>query len=138
MYHLNDKYATLDALTPQSVAAAGSTTGNFMDMQTRHAYSFAVQLGAVAAGKAVKVELMSSDQSNGTGAEALAEATFTAPAEGAVFHVVVLYGFVRPSHGRYLAVKVSNEGDAAVLCSALLMADNTWYPEDCGATLVVV
>lgn len=138
MYHLTEKYAVLGALAPQSIAAAGVATGNFADMQSRKCFCFTVLTGAVAAGKAVKVELLASAAAAGTDAVPVGEAVFTAPAGGVESHVVNVVGQVSPLRGRYLAVRVTNSGAAALLASATLVADSACYPEETGGTTLVV
>lgn len=137
-YHFHEKYAMLCAMPPQEIAASGSATGVYGDMRSRDRFSFSVLLGAVAAGKSVKVELMSGDASDGTGAAVVGEITYTAPDSGVTSHVVTVCGRVTPDRGRYLAVKVTNEGAAAILAGALLVADCPEYPEDTGGTTLVV
>lgn len=138
MEHLNEKYAILEGLIPQSIAAAGSAVGGAVDLQGRHKFCVAVQLGAVAAGKSVTVALVTADAADSADAKELDSVTFTAPAEGVTSHRVELSGLVRPQMGRYLKVKVTNGGAAAVLASAVMMVDCAHYPEDTGATVKVV
>ncbi len=138
MNYITEKYAVVNALVPQSIDAAGTATGAFADMATRNQFCFAIQLGAVAAGKSVKVELLSSAKADGTGPVVKGEVTYTAPTGGATSHIVHVVGRVSEELGRYLAVKVTNSGAAAVLAAATLVGDNAYYPEDTGATTLVV
>ena len=138
MEHVNEKYAILEGLVPQSIAAAGNAVGAAVDLQGRHKFCVAVQLGAVAAGKSVTVALTTADAADSTDAKELDSVTYTAPAEGVTSHRVELYGLVRPQMGRYLKVKVLNSGAAAVLASAVVIVDCTHYPEDTGVTVKMV
>lgn len=137
-YYFHEKYATFCAMPPQAIAASASATSGYGDMCSRDRFSYAVLLGPVAAGKSVKVELMSSESGDGTGADAVGEIVYTAPADGVAGHLVTVCGKVIPGRGRYLAVKVTNEGSAAVQAGVLLVADCPEYPEDTGGTTLVV
>ena len=53
-------------------------------------------------------------------------------------HRVELSGLVRPQMGRYLKVRVTNNGAAAVLASAVVVVDCGHYPEDTGATVKAI
>ena len=138
MEHVNEKYAILEGLVPQSIAAAGSAVGGAVDLQGRHKFCAAVQLGAVAAEKSVTVTLTTADDGESASPEELDSVTYTAPAGGVTSHRVELSGLVRPQMGRYLKVKVANGGAAAVLASAVVILDCGHYPEDTGATVKVV
>ena len=136
---IHEQYAILTALAPQSIAAAGNATGGAVDLQGRHSFCVTVQLGAVAAGKSVTVELATSD-ATGDSAEgkALDSVTYTAPEGGVTGHVVEISGLVRPTMGRYLQTKVTNSGTAAVVAGAAVILDCGHYPEDTGATVRIV
>lgn len=138
MNHLCEKYAMYPVLAPQSVNAAESATSEYADMQLRDRFAFAVELGTVAADKSVKVELLSTDDSSGAGARTEGDITYTAPTGGAAKHLVLVCGRVAPDRGRYLAVKATNNGSAAVVLGAVLMCDSMHWPEDAGATTLVV
>ncbi|WP_251447080.1 hypothetical protein [Vermiculatibacterium agrestimuris] len=135
---IHEQYAILTALVPQSIAAAGSAQGGAIDLQGRHSFCVAVQLGAVAADKSVTVELSTGNAADGTDGKTLDSVTYTAPTGGVTDHVVELSGLVRPTMGRYLKVKVTNNGAAAVLSGAAVILDCGHYPEDTGATVKVV
>ncbi|HWS43301.1 MAG TPA: hypothetical protein VN421_09490 [Pseudoflavonifractor sp.] len=138
MHLINERYAILEAMEPQSIAAAGAATGKFFDTQTRKTFSFSALLGAVTAGKSAKVELLASDAAEGTDAAPVGEVTYTAPAGGVDGHVVTVSGHVTALRGRYLALRVTNNGTAALLASAVLLADSVTNPEDTGGTTLVV
>lgn len=134
MYHLNEKYTMLGMMAPQEVGAGVSAEGTFVDLQSRHAISVGLHMGAVAAGKSVKLELVTAPKSDGSDAQVLDTVTYTAPEGGYNGCVQVFSRFVTPDMGRYLGAKVTNEGDAAVLVSVLLLADHVWYPEKADQT----
>ena len=138
MNQIYEKYAVLAALAPQSLADAASKDGVFVDMQSRDRFAFSVLLGAVAAGKSAKVELLSSASVDGSGAVVEGNVTYTAPDGGVESHVVIVSGKVIPQRGRYLGVRVTNQGSAALLASAMLVADSAWYPEETSGTTLVV
>lgn len=138
MHYINERYAILDAVVPQSIEAAGAATGKFFDTQMRKTFTFSVLLGAVAAGKTAKVELLASASADGASAQAVGEVTYTAPTGGVTGHVVTVSGHVTALRGRYLALRVTNGGTAALLASAVLVADAASNPEDTGGTTLVV
>lgn len=138
MHYINERYAILEAMEPQSIAASGTATGKFIDTQTRKTFTFSALLGAVAAGKSVKVELLASASADGTAAAPVGEVTYTAPAGGVPGHVVNVSGHVNALRDRYLALRVTNSGTAALLASAVLVADSASNPEDTGGTTLVV
>lgn len=129
MYQINEKFIAMNLFPPQSVASKGNVTGGYVDLQGRKSLLILAHLGAVAAGKSVKVEVLTADDANGTGAAVAKEVAYTAPTGGVASHVEEIPLTVRHDFGRYLTVKVTNEGTAAVLASALLIADNSHYPE---------
>lgn len=135
---IHEMYAILTALAPQSIAAAGNAQGSPIDLQGRHSFCVAAQLGEVAAGKSVTVELSTGNAADGSDAKVLDSVTYTAPEDGATGHVVEISGLVRPSMARYLLAKVTNSGDAAVTASAAIVLDCAHYPEDTGATVKIV
>lgn len=135
---IHEKYAFLTALPPQSIAAGGSVKGGVIDLQGRHSFCAVVQLGAVAAGENVTVELSTGSAADGSDAKALDSVTYTASEDGAANHVVEMAGLVRPSMSRYLLAKVTNGGAAAVTVSAAIVLDCSHYPEDTGATVKVI
>lgn len=138
MHLLNEKYAFFQGVLPQSIASAGNADGGVIDLQGRHSYCVVAQLGAVAAGKSVTVTLSTGNASDGTDAVPLDSVTYTAPEGGANGHTVEMVGLVRPTMGRYLKVKITNGGAAAVVASATVVTDCAHYPEDTGATVKVV
>lgn len=130
MYQINEKYTILGLIPPQSVASKANVSGTYVDLQGRKSLLAVVHMGAVAAGKSVKVEVLTADDGTGAGAKSTCERTFTAPTGGVSGHVEEIPITVRHDFGRYLTVKVTNEGTAAALASAELIADSNSYPEE--------
>lgn len=130
MYQINEKYIPRSLFPPQSIASKGNATGSYVDLQGRKCLLVLAHLGAVAAGKSVKVEVLTATDTAGTGAAVCREVTYTAPTGGVSSHVEEIPLTVRHDFGRYLTVKVTNDGAAAVLASATLIADNSCYPEE--------
>lgn len=129
MYQINEKYIPMSLFQPQSIASKGNVTGAYVDLQGRKSLLILTHLGAVAAGKSVKVEVLTAADAEGTNAVACKEVSYTAPTGGVSSHVEEIPLTVRHDFGRYLTVKVTNDGSAAVLASAVLIADNFCYPE---------
>ena len=53
---------------PASLAGSGDVTSSWADMNNRMEYTFLVAVGAMAASKGVKLELLGSNDSGGSGA----------------------------------------------------------------------
>ena len=126
------------ASAPAALAKSGSVTGAYADMCGRHTFTFLVLLGAVAAGKAVKIELLGANDAGGSGAETVAETTYTAPAAGVTGHMAVVRGRVTPAW-RYMAVKVSNlDTETDTTAAAALVSGALHVPQADGATVLEV
>lgn len=130
MCQINEKYITLGLIPPQSIASKGNATGSYVSLQGRKRLLAVVHLGAVAAGKSVTMTVQTAEDDAGTGATDVHEVTYAAPTGGVTSHVEEIPIIVRHAFGQYLTVKVTNEGTAAVLASAELIADNISYPEE--------
>lgn len=129
MCQINEKYISMSLFPPQSIASKGNVTGSYVDLQGRKNLLVLVHLGAVAAGKSVKVEVLTAEDAEGTNSATCEAVTYTAPTGGVSSHVTEIPLTVRHDFGRYLTVKVTNDGAAAVLASATLIADSSHYPE---------
>lgn len=129
MYQINEKYIPTSLFPPQSIASKGNVTGAYVDLQGRKSLLVLAHLGAVAAGKSVKVEVLTAGDETGAGATVAKEVVYTAPSGGVASHVEEIPLTVRHDFGRYLTVKVTNDSAAAVLASATLIADSSHYPE---------
>lgn len=130
MHNINEEYIVRSLIPPQSIASKGNATGAYVDMQGRKRLLAVVHLAAVAAEKSVKVEVLTSSDDTGTDAAVAKEVTYTAPIGGVTSHVEEIPLTVRHDYGRYVTVKITNEGSAAVLASAELVADSSHYPEE--------
>lgn len=129
MCQINEKYIPMSLFPPKSIASKGNVTGTYVDLQGRKSLLILAHLGAVAAGKSVKVEVLTATKADGTDATVCETVTYTAPTGGVTSHMEEIPLAVRHDFGRYLTVKVTNDGAAAVLASATLVADNCHYPE---------
>lgn len=130
MCQINEKYSSMSLFPPQSIASKGNVTGTYVDLQGRKSLLILAHLGAVAAGKSVKVEVLTATKADGTDATVCGTVTYTAHTGGVASHVEEIPLTVRHDFGRYLTVKVTNDGAAAVLASATLVADSSHYPEE--------
>ncbi len=130
MHHISEEYITKSLIPPQSIDAAGNVTGASVDIQGRKRLLAIVHLAAVAAGASVKVEVKTSAAADGAESKVCNAVTYTAPEGGVASHVEEIPLTVRYDMGRYLSVTVTNNGDAAVLASAELVADNGFFPEE--------
>jgi phage baseplate assembly protein gpV len=136
---IHEKIISVPVLVPQEIAISGYKVSAYSDMAGRSHFCFDVQLGAVAAGKTVKVELYSSALEAGTDAVKAGEVTFTAPVGGVTSHVIRVSGRVTALRGQYLGVQVTNgNATAALMASVLLLAEGAYSPEDTGGTTLVV
>lgn len=129
MCNINEQLTVRSLIVPQSIAANGNVSGTYVDLQGRKRLLTVVHLGAVAADKTVKIEVLTAEDSAGTGAKPVHEQVYTAPSGGVDGAIVEAAMLVTPFLGRYLTVKVTNNGTAAVLASAELVADHNAHPE---------
>lgn len=121
---------------PAEIAQSGSVTSAYADMCNRRDFTFLVAVGAVAAEQGIKVELLGANNAEGSGAETVAETTYTAGSDGDTGHLIAVRGRVTPNW-RYMAVKVSNLNTGAVTTAAvLLVSDGTFVPDNRGMTVL--
>ena len=121
---------------PASLDQSGSVTSAYADMCNRRDFTFLVAVGAVAAEQGIKVELLGANNAEGSGAETVAETTYTAGSDGDTGHLIAVRGRVTPDW-RYMAVKVSNlNTGAATTAAVLLVSDGTFVPDDRGMTVL--
>lgn len=121
---------------PASLDQSGSVTSAYADMCNRRDFTFLVAVGAVAAEQGIKVELLGANNAEGSGAETVAETTYTAGSDGDTSHLIAVRGRVTPDW-RYMAVKVSNlNTGAATTAAVLLVSDGTFVPDDRGMTVL--
>ena len=121
---------------PAEIAQSGSVTSAYADMCNRRDFTFLVAVGAVAAEQGIKVELLGANNAEGSGAETVAETTYTAGSDGDTGHLIAVRGRVTPDW-RYMAVKVSNlNTGAATTAAVLLVSDGTFVPDDRGMTVL--
>lgn len=121
---------------PASLDQSGSVTSAYADMCNRRDFTFLVAVGAVAAEQGIKVELLGANNAEGSGAETVAETTYTAGSDGDTGHLIAVRGRVTPDW-RYMAVKVSNlNTGAATTAAVLLVSDGTFVPDNRGMTVL--
>ena len=114
MNRLYERMAMSVALAPVSQEAAGDSTTAYIDASTLRSLDFVVAHGALAAGKKLTVEVLNADNSQGTGAETIATAAYTAPAGGWTNGMLVVSVETSGARGRYYAVKIANDAASAV------------------------
>lgn len=121
---------------PAELAQSGSVTSAYADMCNRRDFTFLVAVGALAAQKGVKVELLGANDAEGSEAETVAQTTYTAGSDGESSHLIAVRGRVTPDW-RYMAVKVSNlNTGAATTAAVLLVSDSLFVPDDSGMTVL--
>lgn len=121
---------------PASLDQSGSVTSAYADMCNRRDFTFLVAVGAVAAEQGIKVDLLGANNAEGSGAETVAETTYTAGSDGDTGHLIAVRGRITPDW-RYMAVKVSNlNTGAATTAAVLLVSDGTFVPDDRGMTVL--
>ena len=121
---------------PASLDQSGSVTSAYADMCNRRDFTFLVAVGAVAAEQGIKLELLGANNAEGSGAETVAETTYTAGSDGDTGHLIAVRGRITPDW-RYMAVKVSNlNTGAATTAAVLLVSDGTFVPDDRGMTVL--
>lgn len=121
---------------PASLAQSGSVTSDYADMCNRRDFTFLVAVGALAADKGVKVELLGANDAEGDAAETIAEMTYTAGSGGDTGRLIAVRGRVTPDW-RYMAVKVSNlNTGAATTAAVVLVSDSLFVPDDSGMTVL--
>lgn len=121
---------------PAEIAQSGSVTSAYADMCNRRDFTFLVAVGAVAAEQGIKVDLLGANNAEGSGAETVAETTYTAGSDGDTGHLIAVRGRITPDW-RYMAVKVSNlNTGAATTAAVLLVSDGTFVPDDRGMTVL--
>ena len=121
---------------PKEIAASGNVPSAFADMNNRHDYTFLVAVGKTTA-TGVKVELLGSNDSGGSGSETIKEITFTKTSSDSG-HLFVIRGRVTPDY-RYMGVKVTNlDTSTASTAAVLLVSDALYVPDDEGVTVVQV
>lgn len=136
---LNNQRITEAMLSaPASLAGDGSVTSAWADMNNRYDYTFLVAVGAMAASKGVKLELLGSNDSGGGGAETIRELSHTADSGGETGRLFAVRGRVTPDW-RYLAVKLTNLDDTtATVAAVMLVSDTLYVPDDGGVTVLQV
>lgn len=116
MKRLTEELKQIVVLPPQTVAADTPTTSGYVDLSGVPEIVFAVAAGALAEGKALTVTLLTSDSEGGSGAKTVHEQVFTADSRLTAPMAVMSYK-PDPYHGRYAALCVEHDAEAAVSIS---------------------
>ena len=123
---------------PASLAGDGNVTSSWADMNNRMEYTFLVAMAAMAASKGVKIELLGSNDSGGSGAQTVKELSYTADGDGETARLFAVRGRVTPDW-RYMAVKVTNlEDTSARVAAVVLVSDARYVADDGGVILLMV
>ena len=136
MKRICETLAFQNVLAPQSVSASTDTTSAYVDTSGAEELSFLVSAAALGAGKSLTVSLLAASDSAGSDAKEIGSTKFT-DSVGTAPQLAVLSYQVSALNGRYVAVKFQHDGDAAVVCGVLAVADGIYMPEANGWTLVV-
>ena len=136
MVRFSERMAVVPVLAPQSVAASTATTTEYLDASGVAQAAFLVCAGPLGAGKSLTVTLLAASDDSGSGAQELGEAVFT-DAVGTEPQTAVVSYEVSALNGRYLAVKFQHDGEAAVNCAVVALADQIYRPDAAGWSLVV-
>lgn len=135
MIRIPEELAVASVMAPASVSASTATTTEYLDAAGAAQVAFLITAAPLGAGKSLTVTLMAADDGEGSNAQELGTATFT-DADGTAPQTAVVSYEVSALNGRYLAVKFQHDAAAAVICSAVALADQIYRPAG-GWTLVV-
>lgn len=134
---INQRLSEAMLSVPATLSGGGNATSDWADMNNRYDYTFLVAVGAMAASKGVKIELLGSNDSSGSSSETIAEYTHTTT-DAEDGHLFALRGRVTPDW-RYMAVKITNQDSSTASAAAvILVSDATYVPADDGVTVVQV
>lgn len=132
-----EELAIANVFAPQSVDASTDKTTSFVDASGAEEVTFLISTAALGAGKALTVTLMGSENSEGSGAVAVGDATVFTDSVGTDPQIAVVSYKVSPEHGRYVGVKFQHNGDAAVICGVTAAAKSMYLPAVNGWTLAM-
>ena len=137
MNRILEELAIANVFAPQSVDASTDKTTSFVDASGAEEVTFLISTAALGAGKALTVTLMGSENSEGSGAVAVGDATVFTDSVGTDPQIAVVSYKVSPEHGRYVGVKFQHNGDAAVICGVTAAAKSMYLPAVNGWTLAM-
>lgn len=119
---------------PATLAADKELTAGYICGLGRQSIDFVVQFSALAEGKTLNVEIYHADDDKGTGAEKIAEATFTAPA--ALTNDRAIASVKVAGNGKvFYGVKVSHDNSSSVHIGVLALCEEVYTPLDVGWVL---
>lgn len=127
MNRIKEEIEVTGIIAPVAQAAAGNTTGTYVEMPKLGAPDFVVRFGALAVGKKITVELFQADDATGTNAAEIAayETIHTAPTGGDTEGTVILSVTPADVSKKFVTVKVTNDAAAAVPIDAVLLTRKT-------------
>ena len=137
MKRIFEELAIANVFAPQSVDASTDKTTSFIDASGAEEVTFLISTAALGAGKALTVTLMASENSEGSGAAAVGDATVFTDSVGTDPQIAVVSYKVSPEHSRYVGVKFQHNGDAAVICGVTAAAKSMYLPAVNGWTLAM-
>ena len=137
MKRIFEELAIANVFAPQSVTASTDKTTSFVDASGAEEITFLISVGALGAGKAVTVTLMASEDSAGSGAAAVGDATVFTDSVGTDPQIAVISDKVSAEHGRYVGVKFQHNAAAAVVCGVTAAAKSMYLPAGNGWTLAM-
>ena len=137
MKRIFEELAIANVFAPQSVAASTDKTTSFVDASGAEEITFLVSVGPLGAGKALTVTLMASEDSAGSGAAAVGDATVFTDSVGTDPQIAVVSYKVSAEHGRYVGVKFQHNAAAAVVCGVTAAAKSMYLPAGNGWTLAM-
>lgn len=137
MKRIFEELAIANVFAPQSVNASTDKTTSFVDASSAEEITFLISTGALGAGKALTVTLMASEDSEGSGAAAVGNATVFTDSVGTDPQIAVVSYKVSPEHGRYVGVKFQHNAAAAVVCNVSAASKSQYLPAINGWTLAM-
>ena len=137
MKRIFEELAIANVFAPQSVNASTDKTTSFVDASGVEEVTFLISTAALGAGKALTVTLMASENSEGSGAVAVGDATVFTDSVGTDPQIAIVSYKVSPEHGRYVGVKFQHNAAAAILCGVTAAAKSMHLPAGNGWTLAM-
>ena len=116
------------ACVPISLAATTDSTPIYISAAKKRQLAFVVTTGALASGKKLTVAVYGATDASGTGATKIGEKAFTAA--GTMTSAVAVVDVKPQSAYSHYGVKFQHDSAAAVVCSAVALADAMYLPAD--------
>lgn len=134
MMRLTEELMTASVLAPQSVDSGAVVTTATVDVSRAEEAAFVVACGQLAQGKSLTLTLVASATPDGADASQIAQQVLTAEELTDAPLAVVSY---KPTalHGRYVAVQISHDSGAALMCGVTAQLRQPVYPVERGWAL---